>query len=86
MANITTALTGYPTALDTRTTLTDGASGDAIVAAHPNGVASAVIAAQTALGVTPQGTAATVVARLDVTQTSDGTPNSQVILFSTIFG
>ena len=85
MANITTALTGYPTALDTRTTLTDGASGDQIVAAHPNGVASAAIAIETALGATPQGTATDVVTRLNVSQTSDGTPTSQVVLFSQIF-
>ena len=79
MANITTALTGYPSAVDTRTTLTDDPNGDEIVASHPNGTASAVIAVETELGINPSGTASTVVGRLDVATNSDGTIKQAVI-------
>lgn len=86
MANITTTgTTGYPGVIDTRTTLTDGASGSEIVANHPNGLGAAVLAMQTEYGVNPSGTATDVVTRLNVTQAGDGTPNDQVILFSLIF-
>ncbi len=87
MANMTTTGTsGYPGVLDTRTALTDGASGDQIVSNHPNGLGAAIINIQTALGLTPQGTAADVVTRLNLISTSDGTPSGQVILAALIFG
>ena len=80
MANITTSgTTGYPSAIDTRTALTDGATGDLIVANHPNGLGAAVLAVETALGVTPQGTATDVVTRLGVSQNADGTIRSTVV-------
>lgn len=79
MANITTSLTGYPSAVDTRTTLTDDPNGSEIVAAHPNGVASAVIAVETELGISPKGAASTVVARLNVSQNSDGSLKSSIL-------
>ena len=86
MANLTTTgTTGYPGVLDTRTSLTDGTSGDQIVSNHPNGLGAAVLAIETALGTTPQGTAADVVTRLNLTQVSDGTPNSQIVLYSAVF-
>lgn len=84
MANITTTgTTGYPTVIDTRTALTDGATGDQIVANHPNGLGAAVIAVETALGTTPQGTAADVVTRLNVSQNADGTIKNSVITAGT---
>jgi len=84
MANITTSgTTGYPGVIDTRTALTDGSTGDQIVANHPNGLGAAVIAVETALGTTPQGTAADVVTRLNVSQNADGTIRSSVIAAGT---
>lgn len=80
MANLTTSgTTGYPGVIDTRTALTDGATGDLIVANHPNGLGAAVLAIEGALGLTPQGTAADVVTRLNISQNADGTIKSSVI-------
>ena len=80
MANITTAGTSdYPGSLDTRTVLTDGASGDEIIAAHPNGLSAAVINIETELGTNPSGSLATVVARLDVALNDNGTVRSTVV-------
>ena len=81
MANITTSgTTSYPSAIDTRTALTDGAAGDLIVANHPNGLGAAVLAVEAALGTTPQGTAADVVTRLNISQNADGTLKSSQIV------
>lgn len=80
MANITTTgTTGYPSAIDTRTALADGAAGDLIVSAHPNGLGAAVLAIETELGTDPAGTVADVKTRLDVSQNNDGTIKSSVI-------
>lgn len=80
MSNLTTTgTTGYPGVLDTRTALTDGATGDLIVANHPNGLGAAVLAIETELGVDPAGTTTDVVTRLNVSQNSDGTIKSSVI-------
>ena len=80
MANITTAGTSdYPSSIDTRTVLTDGASGDEIIAAHPNGLSAAVINIETELGTNPSGSLGTVDARLDVALNDDGTVRSTVI-------
>ena len=80
MANITTTgTTGYPGTIDTRTSLSDGAAGDQIVSAHPNGLGAAVLAIETELGTDPAGTVADVKTRLDVSQNSDGTIKSSVI-------
>ena len=73
MANITT--TGgsdYPNSIDTRTALTDGSSGDEIIAAHPNGLGSAVLAVETELGTLPKGSAADVKTRLGVATNDAG--------------
>ena len=84
MANITTAgSTSYPGVLDTRTILTDGPSGDDIVAAHPNGLSAAVIALETELGVDPAGTLPDLVTRLAVSQNTDGTVKSTVVAAGT---
>lgn len=84
MANITTTgTTGYPGVLDTRTVLSDGTSGDEIVAAHPNGLGAAVLAIETELGVDPAGTAANVVTRLNISQNNDGTLKSTVVAAGT---
>jgi len=73
MANITTTgTTGYPTVIDTSTTLTDGSSGDQIVANHPNGLAAAVIALETELGTDPAGSATDLKTRLRTALTDDG--------------
>ena len=80
MANITTAGTSdYPSSLDTRTVLTDGASGDEIIAAHPNGLSAAVINIEGELGTNPSGSLGTVDARLDVALNEDGTVKSTVV-------
>lgn len=80
MANfITTGTTSYPSSIDTRTALTDGAAGDQIVANHPNGLGAAILAIQTELGINPAGSVADVVTRLDASQNSDGTIKSSVI-------
>lgn len=84
MSNLTTTgTTGYPGVIDTRTALTDGPTGDQIVANHPNGLGAAVLAIEGALGLNPQGTAADVVTRLNVSQNSDGTIKSSVIAAGT---
>lgn len=84
MSNITTAgSTSYPGVLDTRTILTDGPSGDDIVAAHPNGLSAAVIALETELGVDPAGTLPDLVTRLAVSQNTDGTIKSTVVAAGT---
>lgn len=71
MANLTTSGTSdYPTSLDTSTTLTDGSSGDEIVAANYDGPAVAVIAIETELGTIPKGSFGTVKARLNDVDTS----------------
>ena len=80
MANITTTgTTSFPGAIDTRTTLTDGAAGDQIVANHPNGLGAAVLAIETELGTDPAGTVADVKTRLAVALNDDGTVKSSVI-------
>ena len=74
MANLTTTgTTGYPGAIDTRTSLTDGSAGDTIVANHPNGLGAAVLAIENELGLNPSGTLADLVTRLNITTNSDGT-------------
>lgn len=84
MANLTTTgTTDYPSGLDTRTLLADGSSGDEIVAAHPNGLGAAVLAIETELGVDPAGSATNVVTRLNVSQNSDGTIKSSVLVAGT---
>ena len=81
MANMTTTgATGYPGTLDTRTALTDGPSGDLIVANHPNGLGAAMIAVQTTLGVNPHGSVADVATRLGVALNNNGTIRSSVIV------
>ena len=81
MANITTTgTTGYPTVLDTRTTLVNGAGVDEIIAEHPNGVSAAAIAIETELGTLPKGSAASVKARLAVALNDDGTVKSSVVV------
>lgn len=80
MANITTSgTTSYPTGIDTRTAVTDDPGGTEVVAAHHNGVALAVVAVETALGTSPQGSATDVSTRLNVSQNADGTLKSSVI-------
>lgn len=77
MADIHTTSTGYPSALDTATTLVndtvagDG-SGTAIVAAHQNGPAGAIIAIETELGTNPSANLTDVKTRLAVNQDDDG--------------
>ena len=76
MANITTTgTTGYPGVIDTRTSLTNGASGDLIVAEHPNGLGAAVLAIENELGTDPAGSVVDVKTRLDVSQNNDGRLN-----------
>ena len=84
MANITTSgTTSYPGSLDSRTILTDGPAGDEIVAVHPNGLSAAVIALETELGVDPAGTLPDLVARLAVSQNTDGTIKDTVVAAGT---
>lgn len=81
MADITAdGTTGYPTVLDTRTTLTDGASGSDQLAAQVNGPAAAVLAIETELGLNPSGTLADVAARLAVATNTAGEVLTGVIL------
>ena len=81
MANVTnTGTTGYPGVLDTRTSLTDGPAGSIIEANHPNGLGAAVLAIENELGTDPAGTAVDVKTRLNVSQNSDGTIKSSVIV------
>lgn len=80
MANITTTgTTSYPSSIDTRTALTDGAAGDQIVANHPNGLGAAVLAIETELGTDPAGSVADVSTRLGVALNNDGTVRSSVV-------
>ena len=72
MADITTSLSGFPGVIDTRTTLTDGSSGDEIKAAHVNGPDSAVIAVQTELGTDPAGSATDLKTRLAIAHNDAG--------------
>jgi hypothetical protein len=74
LSNVTTSgTTSYPGAIDTRTALVDGPSGDEIVANHPNGLGAAVIAVETELGTDPAGSATDVKTRLDTSQNASGT-------------
>lgn len=80
MANLTTSgTTSYPTGIDTRTAVTDDPGGTEVVAAHHNGVALAIVAVETALGTSPQGSATDVSTRLNVSQNADGTLKSSVV-------
>ena len=80
MANFTnTGTTGYPGVIDTRTALTDGATGDVIVANHPNGLGAAVLALETELGTDPAGSVVDVKTRLAVALNDNGTVKSSVI-------
>ena len=80
MANLTTTgNTGYPGALDSVTTLVDGAAGDQILARHPNGLGAAVVALETELGTDPAGTMTDVKTRLAVALNDDGTVKSTVV-------
>jgi hypothetical protein len=72
MGQLNAANTSYPTAIDTASTLTDGSSGDVIVAANQNGPNTAIIAIETALGTVPAGTLADVKTRLNVSQNTEG--------------
>lgn len=73
MANITTTgTTGFPSAIDTRTTLTDGSSGDEIVSANVNGVSAAALAIETELGTDPAGSATDLKTRLAVAHNDAG--------------
>lgn len=84
MANLTTSgTTSYPGSLDSRTILTDGPAGDEVVAVHPNGLSAAVIALETELGVDPAGTLPDLVARLAVSQNTDGTIKDTVVAAGT---
>ena len=62
--------TSYPATLDTRTLIAD--STDDVVAAHINGLASAIIALETELGINPAGSVADLVTRLAVNIHDDG--------------
>ena len=62
--------TSYPASLDTRTLIAD--STDDVVAAHVNGLASAIIALETELGVNPAGSVTDIVTRLAVNLHDDG--------------
>lgn len=80
MANITTTgTTGYPGVQDTRTALTDGPTGDTIVANHPNGLGAAILAIEAELGTDPAGSAVDLKTRLAVALNNDGTIQSGVI-------
>jgi hypothetical protein len=70
MADLKTQNTSYPASLDTATVIADNT--DTAVAAHVNGPASAIVAIETELGVTPKGTSASVAARLNTNIHSDG--------------
>src|SRR3990167_9269900 len=84
MANLTTSgTTSYPGSLDSRTILTDGPAGDEVVAVHPNGLSAAVIAMEAELGVDPAGTLPDLVARLAISQNTNGTVKSSVIAAGT---
>lgn len=60
----------YPTTLDTTNPLTDGSSGDEVVAVNFNGTASAAVAVETELGLLPKGAYADVKTRLGAVDTS----------------
>src|SRR5438445_4417995 len=51
MANLNSGTSSFPTSLDTSPTLTDGASGDQIVAAHQNGRGTAIVNIETTMGI-----------------------------------
>jgi hypothetical protein len=70
MGDLKTQNTSYPASLDTATVIAD--STDTAVAANINGPASAVVAIETELGVTPKGTSASVAARLNTNIHGDG--------------
>lgn len=61
MANIHGGTSGYPSVLDTATTLT---SSDAVIEEHQNGPAQAIVNIETELGVNPRGSSADVATRL----------------------
>lgn len=70
-------VTSYPAALDTDTPLANCAGtpcigGDAVVAEYINSPSGAIVAIETVLGITPQGTAASVAARLAIMLANDG--------------
>jgi len=64
MADLITGLTDYPTVLDTQTSLNNET--DDIIAEHINGPAKAIVAIENALGTSPEGTAASLKARLAI--------------------
>jgi len=70
MGDLKTEDTSYPATLDTRTLIAD--STDDVVAAHVNGLASAIIALETELGVNPAGSVTDIVTRLAVNLHDDG--------------
>jgi hypothetical protein len=80
MANLNTTTSGYPAALDTAPTLTDGSSGDEIVAAHQNGRGSAIVNIETELGTDVAGTQTDLKTRLTQALNDDGTVKSSVIV------
>lgn len=86
MADIVIAVTGYPGTLDTRTTLTDGASGSDQNAIQINGPASAILALETELGTQPRGTATDVRTRLDRGIASAGTILRTASAWGTTYG
>ena len=63
--------------------MTDGAAGDLIVANHPNGLGAAVLAVENELGVDPAGTLADLATRLAVSQNTNGTLLSSVVVGGT---
>jgi hypothetical protein len=70
-------VTSYPGALDTATPLGDCSGlpcsgGDTLVAGHVNNPVGAIVAIQHALGITPEGTAADLTARLSILLAGDG--------------
>lgn len=86
MTDITkgTGTTGYPAALDTRSTLVDGT--DTKEARNINGVAAAVVAIETELGLDPRGTAASVMSRINTFLTGAGIARRTGPAWNTTFG
>lgn len=70
MADLITGNTDYPITLDTSTLLANDT--DEIVVEHLNGFGKALVAVETALGVSPAGTAASLAARLANVVSLDG--------------
>ncbi len=77
MSDIKSNLTSYPSVIDTATLIADCSGnpcvgGDQVTAIQQNGPNSAIVAIENVLGITPQGSAGTLVARLAVMLNSDG--------------